>query len=80
MNWLTRQDPWRVMLAVNAAVIAGVLLHKLTLPPYVPYIHLLVDYHFGLVKRALIGGGSFALFAQKVPVWLVFCARRRGSG
>jgi len=65
------QNPWRVMLAVNAAVIAGVFVHKILLPPYVPYIHLLVDYHFGLVKRALIGA-TVALFTQTVPVWLVF--------
>jgi hypothetical protein len=71
MDWLTRQNPWRVMLAINAAVIAGVFIHKILLPPYVPYIHLLVDYHFGFVKRALIGA-IVALFANKVPVWLVF--------
>jgi hypothetical protein len=59
------------MLAVNAAVVAGVFLHKITLPPYVPYIHLLVDYHFGFTKRALIGA-IVALFSGKVPVWLVF--------
>jgi hypothetical protein len=71
MNWLIRQNPWRVMLAVNVAVLAGVFIHKITLPPYVPYIHLLVDYHFGFVKRALIGA-IVSLFTQKVPVWLVF--------
>jgi hypothetical protein len=71
MDWLTRQNPWRLMLAVNAAVIAGVFIHKILLPPYVPYIHLLVDYHFGFVKRALIGA-IVALLTQKVPVWLVF--------
>src|SRR4051812_1523141 len=59
------------MIAVNAAVMAGVFLHKITLPPFVPYIHLLVDYHFGFTKRALIGA-TVALFAAKVPVWLVF--------
>ncbi|WP_315750517.1 MULTISPECIES: hypothetical protein [unclassified Bradyrhizobium] len=62
---------WRLMLAVNAAVMLGVFLHKLTLPPYIPYIHLLVDYHFGFIKRALIGA-MVGLFAAKVPVWLVF--------
>jgi hypothetical protein len=71
MNWLTWQNPWRLMLVVNAAVIAGVFIHKVLLPPYVPYIHLLVDYHFGFVKRALIGA-IVALFTQKVPVWMVF--------
>ena len=59
------------MLVVNVAVIAGVFLHKITLPPYVPYIHLLADYHFGFTKRALIGA-IVALFSAKVPVWLVF--------
>ena len=59
------------MLAVNAAVLLGVFLYKLTREPYVPYIHLLVDYHFGFSKRALIGAAMAPLF-PKVPVWLVF--------
>jgi hypothetical protein len=66
-----REHPWRVMIAVNAAMALGVLLHKITLPPFVPYIHLLVDYHFGFTKRALIGA-AVSLFSMKVPVWLVF--------
>src|SRR5580692_3488133 len=65
------ENPWRLMLAVNVAVVIGVFLHKITLPPFVPYIHLLVDYHFGFTKRALIGA-IVALFTAKVPVWLVF--------
>src|SRR5450756_1946692 len=71
MNLRGRENPWRLMLAVNVAVVIGVFLYKITLPPYVPYIHLLVDYHFGFTKRALIGA-SVALFFAKVPVWLVF--------
>jgi hypothetical protein len=71
MNSRLWQNPWRLMLAVNVAVLAGVLLHKITLPPFVPYIHLLVDYHFGFTKRALIGA-IVSLFTSKVPVWLVF--------
>ena len=59
------------MLAVNVAVLIGVLLYKLPREPYVPYIHLLVDYHFGFTKRALIGA-VVSLFVAKVPVWLVF--------
>ena len=59
------------MLAVNVAVFDRRLLYKLALQPYVPYIHLLVDYHFGFTKRALIGA-VVSLFAAKVPVWLVF--------
>ena len=65
------KNPWRWMLAVNVAVLMGVFLHKITLPPYVPYIHLLVDYHFGFTRRALIGAIA-SLFASRVPVWLVF--------
>ena len=67
----TWQNPWRVMLIVNVAVFVGVFWHKILLPPFVPYIHLLVDYHFGFIKRALIGA-SISLFTSKVPVWLVF--------
>jgi len=71
MNLRMRENPWRLMLAVNVAVLAGVFLYKIRLPPYVPYIHLLVDYHFGFTKRALIGA-LVSLFTSKVPVWLVF--------
>jgi hypothetical protein len=68
---LLRKDPWRLMLAANVAVLIGVFLYKISFPPYVPYIHLLVDYHFGFTKRALIGA-LVSLFIDKVPVWLVF--------
>jgi hypothetical protein len=71
MNLRIRENPWRLMLAVNAAVMIGVFLYKLTLPPYVPYIHLLVDYHYGFTKRALVGA-IVALFTDKVPLWLVY--------
>jgi hypothetical protein len=71
MNLRVWENPWRLMLAVNAAVFIGVFLHKIALPPYVPYIHLLADYHFGFTKRALIGA-VVGLFTSKVPVWLVF--------
>src|SRR6202000_2337115 len=71
MDWRIWQNPWRLMLVVNVAVVIGVFLHKIALPPYVPYIHLLVDYHFGFIKRALIGA-IVSLFTAKVPVWLVF--------
>jgi hypothetical protein len=71
MNLRVLENPWRLMLAVNAAVLIGVFLYKITLPPYVPYVHLLVDYHFGFTKRALIGA-VVSLFFSKIPVWLVF--------
>jgi len=71
MNLRVWENPWRLMLAVNVAVFFGVFLHKITLSPFVPYIHLVVDYHFGFTKRALIGA-VVGLFTAKVPVWLVF--------
>jgi hypothetical protein len=71
MNLRMWENPWRLMLAVNVAVLTGVFLYKIRLPPYVPYIHLLVDYHFGFTKRALVGA-VVSLFTAKVPVWLVF--------
>ena len=71
MNSRVWENPWRLMLAVNAAVMVGVFLYKLTLPPYIPYIHLLVDYHFGFTKRALIGA-VVSLFTDRVPLWLVY--------
>lgn len=71
MNLRVRENPWRLMLAVNAAVLIGMFLYKIALPPYVPYIHLLVDYHFGFTKRALIGA-VVSLFSREVPVWLAF--------
>jgi multisubunit Na+/H+ antiporter MnhE subunit len=71
MDLRVRENPWRLMLAVNIAVLIGVFLYKITREPYVPYIHLLVDYHFGFTKRALIGA-IISLFFSKVPVWLVF--------
>src|SRR5258706_10846724 len=66
-----REIPWRLMLAVNVAVLIGVFFFKITREPFVPYIHLLVDYHFGFTKRAL-SGAIVGLFTAKVPVWLVF--------
>src|SRR6266480_7243556 len=71
MNLRMRENPWRLMLAVNVAVVIGVFLYKITREPYVPYIHLLVDYHFGFTKRALIGA-VLSLFFARVPVSLVF--------
>jgi hypothetical protein len=71
MNPRVIENPWRLMLVVNAAVLIGVFLYKIRLAPYVPYIHLLVDYHFGFTKRALIGA-VVSLFFAKITVWLVF--------
>jgi hypothetical protein len=65
------EKPWRAMIAVNVAIMIGVFLFKITREPFVPYIHLLVDYHFGFTKRALIGA-MVGVFFSRVPVWLVF--------
>src|SRR5260370_22169231 len=74
MNLRMPKNPWRLMVAVNVAVLNGVFLYKITLVPYVPYIHLLVDYHFGFTKRALIGAIA-SHFVHKMPVWPVFALR-----
>ncbi len=71
LNLRASKTPWRLMVSVNGAVLIGVFLYKITREPYVPYIHLLLDYHFGFTKRALIGA-VVSLFFSKVPVWLVF--------
>ena len=71
MNLRAAENSWRLMLAANVLVLIGVFFYKLAREPYVPYIHLLVDYHFGFIKRALIGAIA-SLFFTKVPVWLVF--------
>ena len=34
MIWRLWENPWRLMLAVNAAVLIGVFWHKIALPPY----------------------------------------------
>src|SRR5258707_1004227 len=74
MNLRMPKNPWPLMVAVNVAVLIGVFLYKMTLVPYVPYIHLLVDYHFGFTKRALIGAIA-SLFVHKMPVWPVSAGR-----
>src|SRR5258707_12000501 len=76
MNMRVRENPWRLMLAVNAAVLTGVFLYKITREPYVPYIHLLVDYHFGFTKRADRRGG-IAVFRKSAGVAGVRAFERR---
>src|SRR3981189_2641762 len=71
------ENCWRLMLGVNVAVLIGVFFYKITREPYVPYIHLLVDYHFGFTKRARIGA-VVSLFLTKVPVWLGFALSGAG--
>lgn len=63
-------DPWRRMIAVNAAIMIGFILFKAGFHFFgKEYIHLVIDYHFGVTKRALVGQLlSFAF--PVVPYWL----------
>lgn len=62
---------WRRLIIINAAVIAGYAIYKIVHDvPDLEYIHLLVNYHFGFTKRALIGAGV-GLFIDRVPPWTV---------
>lgn len=63
---------WRRLIAINAAIILGYTIYKIVHDvPDMEYVHLLVSYHFGFTKRALIGA-LVALGADRVPPWLVY--------
>jgi len=71
MNLRVRENPWRLMLAVNAAVPMGVFLYKIAREPYVPYIHLwstIISFYKTRADRR----GWYRCFSQKFRVWLVF--------
>ncbi len=74
MNALAQalRNPWRQMIAVDAAVMIGLFLYKVLYHnPGIEYLHLIIDYHFGFAKRAFIGTlVSFVL--PVVPVWFVY--------
>ena len=60
------------MIAVSAAILPVTLWYKLRFhDPVSEYAHLLVSYHFGFAKRALIGT-VVSLFSSKVPVGYVY--------
>jgi hypothetical protein len=65
--------PWRWMLAVDAVIAIGGILFTVFAdsPRYPGYMHLLVTYHFGFVRRALIGT-ILSAFIDKVPLWYVY--------
>jgi len=47
---------WRLMIAINVAIFPALFAYKLFFSePFVQYQQLLVTYHFGFAKRALIG-------------------------
>ena len=43
----------------------------LDLPRHAPYMHLLVTYHFGFIRRAFVGA-VVSLFTDAVPLWYVY--------
>ena len=65
--------PWRWMLAADLIIAAAGLLYTVFVDsPRLPgYMHLLVTYHFGFVRRALVGT-VVSLFTDVVPLWYVY--------
>jgi hypothetical protein len=63
--------PWRWMLAIDAVIVVlGFLYQIFVHVPLLQYSFLLTSYHFGFVRRALVGS-VIALFTDKVPFFLV---------
>ena len=66
------RDPWRRMIAIDVAIMLGLFVYKiLYYVPTVPYLHLIIDYHFGFTKRALVDT-LLSFILPVVPVWFVF--------
>jgi hypothetical protein len=65
--------PWRWMLALDCVIAPAVLLYTVFIdsPRYPGYMHLLVTYHFGFVRRAFIGS-TLSWFTDTVPLWAVY--------
>jgi len=65
--------PWRWMLALDCVIAPAALLHTVFLdsPRYPGYMHLLVTYHFGFVRRALVGT-ALSWFTDAIPFWYVY--------
>jgi hypothetical protein len=58
--------PFVLMLACSAVIVIGLLINKIvTSFPGIQYTHLLVNYDFGLIKRALVGA-IVSLFRPRV--------------
>jgi hypothetical protein len=64
--------PWRAMLAVDVAILGGLFFYKTAFhDPQIQYAHLLMTYHFGFAKRALMGS-AVSLVSASVPMAAVF--------
>jgi hypothetical protein len=66
-----QQKPWVSMIVVSAAMMALIIIYKSYAHPIIPYSFLLADYHFGFMKRALVGT-IIALFEDKTSISKVF--------
>ncbi len=63
---------WGWMLAINLCLMAALFVYKIDFSsPDVQYTQLLADYHFGFMKRALIGA-LVGLVYPAPPSWLPF--------
>jgi hypothetical protein len=65
--------PWRWMLGLDCVIAPAVLLYTVFIdsPRYSGYMHLLVTYHFGFVRRAFVGS-ALSWFTDAVPFWSVY--------
>jgi hypothetical protein len=65
--------PWRWMLAIDTVAALGGILYTIFVdsPRFPGYMHLLVTYHFGFTRRALIGT-IVSWFTDAVPIWYVY--------
>jgi hypothetical protein len=65
--------PWRWMLAVDCIIAPVALFYTVFVdsPRYPGYMHLLVTYHFGFVRRALVGT-VLSWFTDAIPFWYVY--------
>lgn len=68
---LSLNTAWRWMIVAKLAIVALLFAYKTQHYPYMGYQHLLVDYHWGFIKRALIGA-IWSLAFPQVPIWAVF--------
>ena len=64
--------PWRWMLAIDAVIAALSFIYQIFVHvPLLEYSQYLTTYHFGFVRRALVGS-IIALFTDHVPISLVY--------
>ncbi len=61
---------WRRLIVINIGIFVCYTIYKLSRDFLsLPYIHFLVDYHFGFTRRALVGAVT-SFFLDKIPPWL----------